>query len=281
MRRLVSWLFVAGLSAGCASTSNVAQEKETLLRLDREWSASVKDTDKFLSYFAPDATVYAPGMAAVSGSGPIREMWKQMTSAGPFTLEFAPGKTEVSASGDVGYTTGTYKMMMSGVAENGKYVTVWKKHGGGNWKVAEDIFNADAAPAAAEAHVAVVGTGLTWGDAPPTLPAGTRLAVVSGDPSQSGPFVVRLQFQSGAKIPPHWHPGAENVTVLSGTMSVGMGDSWDDAKLQTFSTGSYMSIPAEMRHFAAAKTAATLQVHGNGPFVVNFVNPADDPSKKK
>ena len=281
MRRWLVCLVVAGLSIGCASTANVAQEKDTLMRLDREWSASVKDTEKFLSYFAPDAAIYAPGMARVSGTTAIREAWTQMSSAPGFALEFAPTSVDVSSSGELGYTTGTYKGSMAGATENGKYVTVWKKQADGNWKVLHDIFNADAAPAAADQHVAFDASKVTWGDAPPALPAGTKLAVVSGDPSQAGPFIIRVQFQSGARIPPHWHPTTENVTVLSGTMAVGMGETWDDAKLQTFSAGSFVSLPAEMRHYATAKTAATIQVHGIGPFVLNFVNPADDPSKKK
>jgi ketosteroid isomerase-like protein/quercetin dioxygenase-like cupin family protein len=281
MRRWIGWLVVAGLSVGCASTANVAQEKDTLMRLDREWSTSVKDADKFLSYFAPDAAIYAPGMARVSGTAAIREAWTQMSSAPGFALEFSPTSVDVSSSGDLGYTTGTYKSSMAGATESGKYVTVWKKQADGNWKVQHDIFNADAAPASTDKHIAFDATKATWGDGPPVLPAGTKLAVVSGDPSQAGPFIIRLQFPSGARIPPHWHPATENVTVLSGTMALGMGETWDDAKLQALSAGSFVSIPAEMRHFALARTAATIQVHAQGPFVLNFVNPADDPSKKK
>ena len=280
MRRCLGWLLVVGLSAACARSADVAQEKETLLRLDREWSASVQDKEKFLSYFAPNATVYSPGMPAVTGSAPIRARWDQMTASGPFTLEFAPLKADVSSSGEVGYTTGTFKMSMAGTTESGKYVTVWKKQADGNWKVMEDIFNADASPQAADKHVAVDGAKLTWGEGPPTLP-GSKLAVVSGDPSQPGAFIIRLQLPAGGKVAPHWHPTTENVTVLSGTIAVGMGETWDDAKLQTFPAGSFVSLPAEMRHFAMARSAATIQVHGNGPFVLNFVNPADDPTKKK
>jgi len=280
MRRTIGFLMVAGLLAGCAPSVNVAQEKEALMRLDREWSASVKDTPKFLSFLAPDAAMYAPGMPVIMGAGPIKDAWTQMSSAPGFALEFAPTTADVGAGGDVGYTTGTYKSSMGGVAENGKYVTIWKKQPDGNWKVAHDIFNADTAGPPPSQHVAMAASSLAWGPPPPSLPPGAKLAVVSGDPSKPGPFVVRLQLPAGYKIAPHWHPGDENVTVLSGTFAMGMGETWDEAKMQPLPAGGYVGFPAQMRHYAMAKGAATIQVHGNGPFVVNYVNPNDDPSKK-
>ena len=57
--------------------------------------------------------------------------------------------------------------------------------------------------------------------------------MVAGDPDKEGePFVIRIQGKDGAKVPPHWHPTDENVTVLRGTFLVGMGDHYDEAKLQ-------------------------------------------------
>ena len=151
MRRWIGYLVLVGMSAGCGSTANVAQEKDTLMRLDREWSTSVKDIDKFLSYYAADASVYPPGMPVVTGAANIREVYSKMSSAPGFSLEFAPTRAEVSASGDVGYTAGTYTGAMGGPPETGKYVSVWKKQADGTWKVAADIFNSDL-PAAGAAH---------------------------------------------------------------------------------------------------------------------------------
>lgn len=283
MRRWVGVLVVAGLAAGCGSTVNVAQEKETLMRLDREWSATVKDTDRFLSYFAPDASVYATGMPVVTGAANIRQMWTEMSSSPGFSLSFEPSKADVAASGDIGYTTGTYNSTMAGVKEAGKYVTAWKKQADGQWKVMEDIFNADSAPTGgqAAAHVFFDASAIKWIDPPPSLPPGAKMAVVSGDPSQPGPFVIRAQVPAGYKVPPHWHPGVENLTILSGTVAIGMGETWNDSGLQALPAGSFASLPAEMRHFFLARTAATFQVHGMGPFVLNYVNPADDPRTAK
>ncbi len=128
-------------------------------------------------------------------------------------------------------------------------------------------------------HIALTAAEVKWGPAPPSIPKGVQLAVVSGNPGQSGPFVIRLKIPAGQKIAPHWHPTDEAVTILSGTVAFGMGEKFDRAALKNLSAGGYALMPAEMRHFAMARTAAIIQVHGIGPFVLNYVNPADDPSK--
>ena len=279
MRRFISLMLMAGFLAACSSSANVEQERETLMRLDREWAASVKDMDKFMSYYAPDASVFPPGMPQASGPGPIREALTKMTSTPGFALSFEPASADVAASGDIGYTTGTYKASMNGVTEQGKYVEVWHKQSDGQWKVRADIFNADAS-APAGTHVVFQPNTIKWGDPPPSLPPGAKIAVVAGDPSMAGPFVIRAQVPAGYKVPPHWHPGDENLTILSGTVAMAMGDTWDDSKLETVPAGGYVAIPAQMHHMFLAKSAATFQVHGMGPFVVNYINPADDPSKK-
>ncbi len=279
MRRALGSFLVAALAAGCGSTANVAQEREALMRIDQEWGANTTNVDKFMSYYAANASVYPAGSPVVTGTAAIREMVAQMMAAPGFALEFAPTRAEVSASGETGYTIGTYRSSAGGVTEKGKYVTIWTKQADGQWKVTNDIFNADAAPSAA--HAMIPAETLTWIDPPPTLPPGAKLAVVAGDPSQPAPFVLRAHVPAGYKIMPHWHPTDENVTILSGTVALGMGESWDDKKLQSLSTGGYAIITAEMRHFFMARTPATFQIHGMGPFAVNYVNPADDPSKAK
>jgi hypothetical protein len=130
------------------------------------------------------------------------------------------------------------------------------------------------------AHVVVAAPEIKWGPAPPVLEKGAEFAVVSGDPSKAGPYVIRLKIPAGFKIAPHWHPTDENVTVISGTFALAMGEKFDAAALKDLPAGGYALMPAEMRHFAQAKTAATVQVHGVGPFALNYVNPADDPSKR-
>jgi quercetin dioxygenase-like cupin family protein len=105
---------------------------------------------------------------------------------------------------------------------------------------------------------------------------GCELAPVSGDPAADGAaFVLRLRCVDGAKIPAHWHPTDENVTVLKGTFLVGMGEKFDETKFITMNVGNFVSMPKEVRHFAASKGETIVQVHGAGPFKVNWVNPAE------
>jgi quercetin dioxygenase-like cupin family protein len=122
--------------------------------------------------------------------------------------------------------------------------------------------------------------GLKWGPAPPTLPMGAQITVLSGDPSKNAPYVIRLKIPAGYQIPAHHHPTVENVTVLSGSFHAGMGDKLDQKNAATFEPGGFVSMPANMNHYAWATSETIVQVHGEGPFEVVYVNPADDPSKK-
>ena len=135
------------------------------------------------------------------------------------------------------------------------------------------------AAAAASSHVLVRPMDIKWGDAPPVLRKGARMAVLSGDPGASGPYTVRLKLPAGYRIAPHWHPTDENVTVIAGTFSLGMGDTFDPKTMKALPMGGFALLPAEMHHYAWTKAGATVQVHGTGPFVINYVNAADDPSK--
>ncbi len=108
---------------------------------------------------------------------------------------------------------------------------------------------------------------------------GSERAVVAGDPDKEGQlFVIRIRLADGAKVPPHWHPGDEYVTVLKGTLLIGMGEAYDETKFQTMNVGNFTITPKEMRHFASCKGETIVQVHGIGPFKVNWVNPGDVPA---
>jgi anti-sigma factor ChrR (cupin superfamily) len=117
---------------------------------------------------------------------------------------------------------------------------------------------------------------IKWGQFAP----GVEYGPLYGNCDKVGaPCVFQLRLADGAKIPAHWHPVDENVTVLSGTFMAGMGDKYDESKMMTLAAGSYVFMPRRMHHFAGAKGGALVQVHGVGPFKINYVNPADDPSK--
>ena len=131
------------------------------------------------------------------------------------------------------------------------------------------------------AHVLMSANDVKWGPGPPSLPPGAQLAVVEGDPSKAGgTYTLRAKLPDGYKVPPHWHPVTENVTVLEGTFCMGMGDKFDQAAGRELTAGSFASMPKGVRHFAWAKGETVIQVHGVGPFEINYVNPTDDPRKK-
>jgi quercetin dioxygenase-like cupin family protein len=135
-------------------------------------------------------------------------------------------------------------------------------------------------PAFAQAsHVLVPADKIQWGPAPPVLPAGAEIAVLEGNPSEKGPLTLRLRFPANYNIPAHWHTMSERVTVLSGALSVGMGDKLDRKATQKLAPGGYVSLPANMHHFAWAATPTVVQINLEGPFDIFYVNPADNPQQ--
>ena len=122
---------------------------------------------------------------------------------------------------------------------------------------------------------------LKWADAPASLPKGAKLAVIHGDPNAPGIFAMRLSVPAGYKIPPHWHPANEHVTVISGEFYMGLGDTWDESKGHALPAGSVSIMPVGTRHFAWTKVETVVQVHAMGPWGITYVNPQDDPRNQK
>jgi hypothetical protein len=115
------------------------------------------------------------------------------------------------------------------------------------------------------------------GPAPPVLPR--RIRNLSGDPSKDGLYVLRLKMPANYKIPAHNHPTSEYVTIISGNFHIGMGDKLDEQKGVELRAGGFGEAPAHMNHYAWASEETLVQVHGQGPFAIKYVNPADDPSE--
>lgn len=131
-----------------------------------------------------------------------------------------------------------------------------------------------SSPASAQMN----SSDLKWGPAPAVFPAGAQMAVLSGDPTKAGVFVIRLKTPPGYKIPAHHHPTDEYVTIISGDFSLGMGDKLDPAKGAKLSPGGFAVAPANMNHYALTNGGAVVQVSAEGPFAMTYVNPADDPT---
>jgi len=130
---------------------------------------------------------------------------------------------------------------------------------------------------AAAAVAQTPAPAVKWGPAPPFFPAGARFAVLQGDPGKTGVFTVRLEMPPGYTIRPHFHPTDEHVTVIRGTLVLGMGDSVRTRGAHALTAGGFITAKALEHHFAVARGRTVVQVHGEGPFAITYVNPKDDP----
>ena len=119
---------------------------------------------------------------------------------------------------------------------------------------------------------------LAWGPAPAIFPAGAEMAVLQGNPAAHEMFAVRLRFPSGYRIAPHTHPTDEHVTVISGTLLLGMGERFDEKGMTALKAGGFVTAPADHAHYVEARGRTEVQVHAMGPFALTYVNPADTPA---
>jgi hypothetical protein len=137
-----------------------------------------------------------------------------------------------------------------------------------------------AAPAlAADSGMYMNSSELKWGEAPPNMPKGAKIAVLSGDPGKPGPFVGRLMVPANYKIAPHYHSTDEDLTVISGTLYFGEGDKMETKGAHGIKAGGFHHLPAKTHHYAFSKSPTVVQINANGPFDIVYINPDDDPSK--
>ena len=130
-------------------------------------------------------------------------------------------------------------------------------------------------------HVMFTGSELVWKEAPPALPPGAKVAVLEGDPAQPGLFTMRIKVPANYKVPPHWHPADEHVTVISGSFFMGLGEKFDEKAMKELPPGGFAMMVTGTRHFAMSKKETVVQVHAMGPWGINYVNPSDDPRQVK
>ena len=130
-------------------------------------------------------------------------------------------------------------------------------------------------------HTMVNPSDITWKDGPPSLPKGSQMSVLYGDPSKDGIFVMRLKFPANYKIPPHTHPVDEVVTVVNGKFNIGMGAAFDPAKTTAINTGGVIAMAPGTQHFVQIDQETVVQLSTRGPWAISYVNPADDPRKSQ
>jgi quercetin dioxygenase-like cupin family protein len=104
--------------------------------------------------------------------------------------------------------------------------------------------------------------------------------VLEGDPGKAGPFTMRVLLPNRYRIPPHYHPVTEHVTVVKGAFKVGMGDKFDASAMTSLPAGTFAALEPGTRHFAESQGETILQLHGVGPWGITYVNQADDPRQR-
>jgi quercetin dioxygenase-like cupin family protein len=140
---------------------------------------------------------------------------------------------------------------------------------------------ASTAPAdTMKGHTIVPPQEIKWGPAPAVLPPGAEAAVLFGDPSEEGLFVLRLKLPRGYRVAPHVHPGDEVITVISGTFRMGMGEVADQRKARRLPAGSFFALPPGMAHYVFTDEETVVQISTVGPWGLTYINPKDDPRQK-
>ena len=141
---------------------------------------------------------------------------------------------------------------------------------------------ASAAPTPSSQVIVAHAPTLKWAPGPPSLPPGAEFVLLEGNPAEAVPLTLRLKFPANYRIPPHWHSVIEHVTVLSGTLNVGMGEQATYTGGTALNAGSFATMPAKMVHSAwAGPEGVTLQLHSVGPWSITYVNATDDPRNKR
>jgi ketosteroid isomerase-like protein/quercetin dioxygenase-like cupin family protein len=260
-------------------------DARTIRALSDQWQRDVaaRNIDAIAALQAPDAVLIMSHEPLISGPTALRAAWAEMVKTSGLVLHWTPTKIDV-ASRTVATEYGTYTESYDGpqgkATDAGNYVTIWHKIKG-KWGVAVDAANTSVplpAPAVApmdpstmELHTA---SSLMWGDlTAPGFAPGAKIAVLHGNPGGPGGFVLRLQFPDGYQIPVHWHPNGENVSIVSGSLSFAMGNTFDASALHTYGAGDFAYLPPGQPHYAQAHGTTILQINGRGPFVINVGAP--------
>jgi ketosteroid isomerase-like protein/quercetin dioxygenase-like cupin family protein len=285
LRRLIVLFSSIGIAtlALTRGASGQSKDERAIRAAGEAWQRWVvaQNVDSIVALHTPDAVVMMANSPPMKGSAAIRGGWGEMVKTPGLNLRWTPTRIDV-VSPRVATEYGTYTDSWDGPngrqSDAGSYVTIWHKVNG-KWRVALDapvssMAAAPAAPPEATTFVARSGSALTWGDFGPTgFPPGAKRSVLSGDPTKPGPFVFRLNFPDGYQVPLHWHPTSENVTIISGGVNFGMGNTRDMSATQAYGAGDFVFIPARHAHYLTARGATVLQVSGTGPFQVNLGAP--------
>ncbi len=147
---LAAVVILLGRLGSAAGADHHAKDEKALRDADDAWVKAVatKDLGRITSFYADDADFFPSNAPMAKGKAAIQEAWGKMVGAPGFSLSWEPATAVAAKSGELGYTSGTYKFSITGpdgkpIFDRGKYVEVWKKDEAGNWRVIADIFNSD------------------------------------------------------------------------------------------------------------------------------------------
>jgi uncharacterized protein (TIGR02246 family) len=253
----------------------------TIRALSNQWQqyVSAQDIDRLNALFTPDAVMMLSHAPLVNGGTAVRAAWADLVKTPGLVVHWTPTKIDVASptvATEYGTYTESYDSPQGKMTDSGNYVTIWHKING-KWLVALDAPNTTAPlpePAAAPMDPSTMETHsageLSWSDlTAPGFAPGAKIAVLHGNPMGPGGFVLRLQFPDSYEIPVHWHPTGENVTVVSGSVALGMGNAFDPSALRTYGVGDFAYLPPHQSHFGRTRGTTIVQVNGRGPFVIN------------
>jgi ketosteroid isomerase-like protein/quercetin dioxygenase-like cupin family protein len=274
-------LIALAIAAVAQTAATQTMDERAVRAASDQWQQDIvaKNVDAIVALHAPDAILMFSHAPLVKGTTAIRDVYSNMVKIPGMYLHWTPTKIVVASptvATEYGTYSESYDTPQAKASDGGNYVTIWNKING-KWRVALDAPNTTDPlpppatppmdPSTMEMHAA---SGLTWGDLTgPGIPAGAKIAVLHGDPGGAGGFVLRLQFPDGYQIPVHWHPTGENVTVVSGSLAIGMGNAFDASALHTYGPGDFAYLPPRQSHYGQAHGATIVQVNGRGPFVIN------------
>ncbi|HMI55342.1 MAG TPA: DUF4440 domain-containing protein [Gemmatimonadaceae bacterium] len=287
-RRIATRMALAALAIAAFAPTAWSQQRvrdaAAIRALSEKWQNDIaaRNIDAIVGLHAPDAMVMMSHQPMATGTAAIRAAWADALKTPGLAISWTPTKIDVvspTVAHEYGTYTESYNTPEGKGTDAGNYITIWRKING-KWRVALDapvtthaLPTAAAAVAAAPMAMGDVKTlpasALTWADFGPTgFDPGMKIAVLQGDPGAPGPYVVRLQFPAGYRFPVHWHPGIENMLVISGPFQLAMGNTADWSALKTYAPGDFIYIPPRHAHFggSAASGPSVIQLHGVGPF---------------
>jgi uncharacterized protein (TIGR02246 family) len=283
MKTGIPTLLALALAVLAQTAASQTRDERAVRAASEQWQRDVaaQNVDAIAALQSPDAVLIMSHTPVMTGSTAIRGAWGEMVKTPGLVLHWTPTKIEQASptvATEYGTYTESYDTPQGKATDAGNYVTIWHKING-KWRVALDAANTSVPlpamtsaappmdPSTMEMHAA---SGLTWGDlAAPGFAPGAKIAVLHGNPAGPGGFVLRLQFPDGYQIPVHWHPTGENVTVVSGSVALGMGNTFDANTLHNYGPGDFVYLPPSQSHFGQAHGATIVQVNGRGPFVIN------------